>query len=567
MRRLCRWLVAIAAASAAFAGVFPAAAAATVTNQTPPSIPAAMQVGARAICSPGTWTSNSHFRVRNFTYQWVRSTDLADPIHTGDRYVPTAADLGQQLICEVTATDPRDATTATADSSPSDAVAPLATVSVTHYSPALSGNLGEALAGVGVNVALVRSGITIAGAAATTDGAGAWSGRLVPTNPASGPPHGVGRTDVLTVSYSPPAGNPSALVPADFSYGGSSTPFSFAGSQSEISADGSSLSSSTGSGNKPVGQPCQALRFKIDGTVHVPTSTGGGCQLSPGAALTDQDHVQGVLSTKFGPSGGQAVSRTTDDVGLLGEGAGAPSCNADLVTGAVICNVLNGGQFAVSLNGGSPVALATSGSAPVFTGTATLTGLKAGDAITLDETSPTATTRHLTTLHLMRVRMALAEGAFVSGKCQPGELFSGGLCPPTGVTPAGVGFPQELFDDRSPGFMTAAVPSLTHLIPAPDSSLAGGTFTAYAQLTGVGTPAALNAETSSVKLTIRPHGSSAPVFSQDMTPTVDNDGTLEAVAVSGLSPLFYFADWVLTDTNGDTNAFETAFAVQSGGGI
>ncbi len=451
------------------------------------------------------------------------------------------------------------------DTTPSDPVAPLATVSVTHYSPALTGNVGEALADVGVNVSLVRSQVTIAAASATTDGVGAWSARLVPTNPASSRPHGVGRTDVVTVSYSPPSGNPSALVPADFSYGGPSAPFNFAGSQSQISANGSSISSSIGSGGAPGGQPCRAIRFKIDGTVGVPIASGGGCQLSPGSPLTDEDHVQAVLSTKAGPSAGQAVARTIDDVGLLGEDGGAPSCNADLVTGAVTCFVLNGGQFSVSLNGGAPVALATGGPGP-FTGTATLSGLKAGDTITLDETSPTATTRHLTTLHLMRLRIALANGAFASGTCQPDESFSGGLCPPSGVTPSGVGFPQELFDDRSPGFMTATVPSLTHLIPTADGSTAGGTFTAYAQLAGSGTPAALNAETSSVKLTIRPHGSATPVFSQNMTPTVDSDGTLESVAVSGFSPGFYFADWLLTDTNGDTNAFETAFAVQQSGG-
>ncbi len=78
MKRLVRWLVVGVAAC----GVFPAAAAAVVTNQTPPTIPAATQVGAMVICSPGSWTSNSHFRVRQFTYEWAHSTDPADSIHS-----------------------------------------------------------------------------------------------------------------------------------------------------------------------------------------------------------------------------------------------------------------------------------------------------------------------------------------------------------------------------------------------------------------------------------------------------------------------------------------------------
>ena len=47
-----------------------------------------------------------------------------------------------------------------------------------------------------------------------------------------------------------------------------------------------------------------------------------------------------------------------------------------------------------------------------------------------------------------------------------------------------------------------------------------------------------------------------------MTPHTSSDGAYESADVTGLAVGRYFADWLLTDVNGDSNACESLFAVK-----
>ncbi len=435
--------------------------------------------------------------------------------------------------------DSHDDSMGSADSAASDPVTRPASVTITEYSPVISGNIGESVGGVTVTLSLARSSTTVAGATATTDDNGAWHATLRPVSPATGPSHGFYVDDALAVSYAPPAGSPTQAVPSDSTYVEQTQ---FLGAV--ISPDGTTVVL-----NGFV--DCRHVRYVVNGTAEVPNETSR-CPFSPAAPFTDADHVLVQYVS------GGALWRA--NVGLLGE-SNPPTCDADLVSHVVTCGSLNTGQFVVALDGGSPVSLTTSDENPT-TGSATLPGLKPGDTITLDETSPTPTSRHLTSLHVQRLQVALDAGGFLSGRCQSGAPLSNGVCSLDGALPPIGTSPPDLRDDRSGGAISVTTPSLTDFIPARDASLFGGTFTAYVNLAGSGTPTQLLAETRSVRLKIRPDGSSTAVFNQMMTTHITSDDAFASADVSGLSVGRYYAEWVLTDTNGDTNTFETLFAVQ-----
>ena len=281
-----------------------------------------------------------------------------------------------------------------------------------------------------------------------------------------------------------------------------------------------------------------------------------------------------------------SVLTTLSDVGLRGVGSGeasgaiAPTCSVDLVSGQVTCTDLNAGTFAVSDNGGTPVTLATqqvssgqNGYVGTYLGTAFLAAPKAGDVMTLDETAPTLTTRHITALNVYTLREDISAAGSVSGDCQPGRSGLGytdgpfsGLCPPSGKFSAAYYYRTGEFDDLSGGSTTVNVPTLADQIPAPEDSIAGGTFTAYGDLLGTGTPTQVLSQVASVNLQIVPRGSSAALYNHNMSPGSDSIGPFETANVSGLSSGLYFANWKLTDTHGDTYSVQGPFAVQPDGG-
>jgi len=452
---------------------------------------------------------------------------------------------------------------------PTSAIAlatPVAGEVVTQYSPATSGNIGAPVAGVNVSLAMLRptgvgtGQVTVATAAATTDGTGSWTASLAPTTAASGTIGFGADGDRLSTAYSASAGT---TLPVNSSF--STSDLQFQGSLSGISLSGSTVTDFSVGGTAN----CPSLSFVVDGTPHVSAATpDGGCGYSPASALTDANHVQASFTSAVaGPAGTTNVAAVSD-VGLLGQFNGPPTCTGDLVSGLVGCSQLNGGTFQVARHSATPIGLSPVGGPPSKISTGFVAGLTSGDTITLTESG---VGRLLTTLHLYTLREDTTADFSVSGSCQPNKVFGfggGPLCPASGVLPSALGAGSSLLDDLSGGATFVDVPTISNLIPGQNDSISGPTFTASGDLSDnalatVPTSAQVLAATGSVNLQIVPRGSTAAVFNQNMTPGSDRLGPFETVGVTGLStPGRYLANWLLTDVHGDTNAYSSQFAVQ-----
>jgi hypothetical protein len=558
----------------------PAVAAAMPVNQTPPVVSGKPEVGLNdLVCSSGTWTSTTSHMPNNDLHvarqDWYYADAGGDP--TGKalgpntaNYVPVAADVGQRLVCVVTMRDDSDSTTATANSGPTAPVAPAASIRLTEYSGVVSGTIGELINGVKVTVSLIRtsnagSSPTVATASTTTttiDGrAGSWT--LTLPNHAFGLPG-----DALHMIYAP--GSSGAPVPVNAAYG-----TGFVGSESEISSDGTTISS------RDVGGVCSSLRFLVNGVTHNTTLAAGSvCRATVSPAVTDNARVQAASTAKVTTNTGH-VSYVTrvDNVGLLGvttEGSlGPPTCSADLVFSAVTCNQLNGGTFAVARDGGTPITLhkTSVSNTGTFTGTAVVPGLKGGDTVVLNETSPKATTRGITTLHVGILRVDLSGKTVVSGSCQPyapltqgsNKQGAGGLCSLGGKMSATDNGTGEL-DEFSGGTTLVNVPTLSNLIPASSGSMPSGSFLSFANINGPGTTAQILAATSQTELKIVSHASGSPTFDGIMTKGSDSSGATEKTTVPAQKSGTYSANWVFTDVNHDTNGYQNTFAVEPGDG-
>lgn len=555
-----------------------APAFATATNTGRPMISGAPEVQSQLTCNPGVWVTTSGDGVVDTDFTWYRNPGNVLVKDSGNgfdnAYSPALADIGGKLTCKETVQDPADGTTNSASSVASGAVTPLPSVTITRFRTIVSGNIGENLSGVKVSLALGRPTGTgsataqVATATAITSGNGNWMATLTPTNPSGGPANAFGAAnDALSTHYAPPSGSPAATVPAAFTYvegtiGGGNVRFQ--GPLSSISSDGTTITSQ-------ISDPgCGSISFVIDGVSHATSgANGSACALGPAAHVTDANHVQASYATQLTSPGGELANLVAiDDVGLRGTGTdGAPVCSGDLVTATITCSNLNAAKFSVVRNGAAGVGLTTvptSPGSPVFTGTGVLPGLTAGDTVTMDETSPTTTTRHISTLHVATLRVDLDVDGSASGDCQANKpIVSGGLCDPTGSMPDGLGG-TDLFDDLGGGDTVVNIPGLTNLMPAANESIPGSTFGAFGDLAGFGTTAQILAATKSVNLQIVPHAGGSPVFTHEMTPGSDVVGPFEADAVTGITPGRYFANWLLTDSNGDTAAFSDLFVDQPG---
>ncbi len=220
---------------------------------------------------------------------------------------------------------------------------------------------------------------------------------------------------------------------------------------------------------------------------------------------------------------------------------------------------------------------APGGTGSLYTGTATVPGLAAGGVVTLDETGATATTRHLTTLHIGTLKVDVGTDGAASGQCQPDApvaFFSpssgAGLAPLGNVCSAGgalTGMPAyygtpAVLDDQSGGSTSVSAPALSDQIPAADDSVPG-TFVAYANLTGTGSSAQVLGQVASVHLRITSRAGGSTVFSQTASLTSDLTGPYATAAVTGLAAGAYLANWKVTDKDGDTAAYKELFAVQA----
>jgi hypothetical protein len=603
MPRLCRVLL----AGCVIAIALPASALATPVNSTLPTISGAgaegPQVGGPLTCNPGTWSPSGAYTQ---SIAWYRDSVSGTPLATTSgflsSYTPVEADVGHVLRCEVTERDPADNMTALATSAATAFVLPEASITLTQYSPDLSGNIGEGVGGVTVTAILTRSGRAIATGSTTTTSSGVWKDlTLTPENPTGGPPAALAFSDQLSLDYTPPAGQ---IAPLDTTYAGGF------GSQAAISPDGSTVTATE------VYPGCSAIEFVIDGTWN-PTTQGSSvdgmpvstCSYTPSTPLTDADQVQETETSTRTDSTTRAVSNVTTvtNLGLVGEAgpspgpgvwSSAPTCNADLASGEIDCFDLTAGSFTVSRPGGPPVRLTTqpvAGQPPPpgyvdYDGSAFLPGLASGDTVTLQETAPTQSARPLTTLHVYTLRID-EETPYgqASGDCQPNKLlpyssFPGtNSCPATGTFSSSSGLYGDsgLFDDLSGGSTVVNPPGLLSQIPADGGSMPSGTFTAYADLAQYVdlaeypsgpyyvtplAPRQILADVKSVNLQIAPGAGGATVFDQNMTLTSDNIGPFAVANVPGLTPGRYMANWMLTDAHGDHVAYSQSFTVEPGSG-
>jgi Collagen triple helix repeat (20 copies) len=610
--RLPRWPFLAALCTALIASVLmavvPSVASADISTSGTPiittgygsSAPATLQVGQMLMCniSGVAFADPGHdgTGVGVTGFNWYHQGSPAS-VGNAQQYMPQASDIGSHLVCTVTGTEfgVANSTIQSAPSAPSPSVTPVPALTLTQYSPTVTGNAGESTSGVSVSLTLVRGastigtiagGTTVGTALATTNSSGDWAATLTS---AIGPPTDAAFGvvfDELLVHYSG-----SGTLPPDVTYSliGAYNSVQFLGDSSTISADGGTVSLPN------PGQGCAGEGVLVNGGAPQGTSSGANnrCVYTPATALTDRDHVQArfayTYSSSTGGSGVTSSLTTVSDVGLLGVGASeasgvpAPTCTVDLVSGQVVCSDLNAGTFSVTNNGGTPVVLATqqtsrgqNGYVGAYQGTGSLPGVKSGDLVTLDETRPVTTTRHLTKVNVFNLRVDNGPAGTSAGDCQPGKSVGvppgygapmGVVCPAAGTFTGMSNYGAVLgeVDDLSGGRTIVQVPSLSNTIPSAYDSIAGGSFTAYGDLVGTGSTTQVLSQVASVNLRIVPHAGGAAVFDHTMTPDSDSVGPFETSIVNGLSIGRYIANFTLTDSHTDTNAIEYPFAVQPGG--
>jgi len=243
--------------SVALATVVPSGAP-TITMGYPGSAPATLQVGQTVTCNTSsvTFTDSANTAATFQTsVNWYHQDLPTTSIGAMPSYTAVTGDIGFHLVCAVTGTEVgvANATDESALSAPSPVVAPVSTLTLTQYSPQVSGNLGQASSGMNVTLTLSRGTYAypvpmetpVATGSATTDGAGSWTATLKSTvGPADEAAFGL-LGDQLLVHYYSGSGTP----PPDVTYSLNGPGFAsvqFLGDSSTISPDGGRSLSPTG---------------------------------------------------------------------------------------------------------------------------------------------------------------------------------------------------------------------------------------------------------------------------------------------------------------------------------
>ena len=79
------------------------------SNMTPPAVAGSPTPGSALTCSPGSWSGTEPL---GYTYQWLRD-DTPTPSQTASAYLVQPGDVGHQISCQVTASNPRGSASAT----------------------------------------------------------------------------------------------------------------------------------------------------------------------------------------------------------------------------------------------------------------------------------------------------------------------------------------------------------------------------------------------------------------------------------------------------------------------
>lgn len=464
---------------------------------------------------------------------------------------------------------------------------PLPSVDLRQFSPWVSGDSARHLAGLSVEVDLVRAGKLVARATGRTAASGRW-GALELRGPGR-VPFGVGDDrDQLIVLYG--RGGP---PPETIATGSGGDPFTEAGWTSWLDLDTgfdverhsvtvfpcaqTGVLSITVSGHRaPSPLP---LCHNDDDAATVPTAT---ITRSSQVVLASADNR---ASSIFAPEGAQVQMSLT--LGEPGAGFGAPSlgagslpaCAAELRLQRVVCdNLLPGRRYRLTRRRGGVSRsgradgdgeatfehFASGRSAPAR---ASAVGVQGGDVFAL-----LGDRRTLSVLHVSHLRAALSGNQTVlsGGRCEPGEYWgaplvrlphsaavgmpgatgAGIVCPPSGRAR---GLPAAVIaqtDDRSGGLTRTSVPLLAGEAPGNDA-IVTGSFTAVAQTAVPGPHGSMPGTGAAVGLTVNA-GTRRILHAADVT---------RGVRVPPLVPGVYHATWVVHDIVGDTRTVRTEFVV------
>lgn len=463
-----------------------------------------------------------------------------------------------------------------------------ATVSLRQFSPAVSGNIGARSAGVSVRMLLLRAGLPVASAQATTGASGGWRATLRSIFSRALAAVGDDR-DVLLIRYGTHGPASDAIVT-----GSGGNPYTLSGFTGWFDLDN----------GFQVGS--QSIQLSPCVQTGVLALTIGGVATAPPVNTCDGDSdVATVRTAKLGigtpilmtstdnrapvpPNPGGALVALTVALGEPGSvpaisnsqvpfaGSGFPTCVADLRTQTTGCSgLVPGARYSLIRRRRRASVHARAGFDGVarFPGFRGSPGIRGGDVLMLRN----RVGRELTALHVAHLRVALLgdQTTVSGGACQPLEYWgpplssppisskvgsggvagAGNICPPHGRA---AGLPARDIaqtDDLSGGQTRTELPDLLATTPV-NGAVLYGPFVALAQ-TGFHAPdGSVHIAATPVSLSITAVGGSRPAFS------TGNVNTFGGVPVSGLAAGVYIAKWVITDANGDTRTVRTRFVEQ-----
>ncbi len=452
---------------------------------------------------------------------------------------------------------------------------PLPRVSLTQFSPTVSGNIGIARGGVSVEAAVLRAGDIVALAQGSTRADGSWGPLSLVSS--LGVPHAASDDrDLVAVRYGA-HGPPLELIAT----GDGGNPFTESGWTGWFDLDNGFRVGAHSVKLSPCGQTGR-LTVRVAGVPAAPpieqcnTETDVAAvqthPLTPRTSITMSSQDNRAV-TERAPNGA-LVSLTVPlgepgSVSALGNGqilfnpSGFPTCAADLRTQAVRCSGLRSGA-AYTLGG--RLARANPGGSARFTGFTN--GLR-GRVLSLRNGSG----RVLTRLHVAHLRVDIFGRRTVlsGGTCQPGDYYglplrspplspeiglgvggNGTECPDSGRARGLPTLHIEQLDDLSGGQTLTDVPEIERTTPLSGETLYGP-FVLQARSGLPGPDNTIVAGGTPISVTIAPVGSKWAVFQ------ARNVDTTRGLRVRSLQRGVYVASWVLKDANGDTRTVRTEF--------
>ena len=426
----------------------------------------------------------------------------------------------------------------------------------------VSGNVGAAVAGVQVQVKLIREGIVVDTApTVSTNSTGSWTATL-PTHAPSN------ARDEVEVDYSG-AGAPADSIYGDGSGSGVTVGIGSLDGNVSITADGSRGEVLCADS---AGATCSSVTAQILYGGYEPATVSGRLDASD-PSVRDLAFLPAVglgdvvtITAEFLEADGSVLLLTVPaplpGVGDIADGIGSvsPTCTADLVTLAVSCGPLPIGAYTLVETRQGTQVVSQSEAVELEDAYAyyQLSSLHAGDVLTLhiDGSGERAIAVQQVQPLKVQEQESLGVGGptagTTGGACQPLEWLAegDGICPADGQMPTSSVPGTE--DDLGGSTTTVTPPLIEAVSPKDGEDVAGGTIQAFANLT--------EADAAPITLTVAPlnGGAAASVSGEASSST--------GATVSGLTPATrYRATWSFTDTDGDTVTLNTTFIDQAGG--